>query len=426
MSGILSTAASFLGGLPNLAGASAVIRPASFRGAGFVVDIAAGEGGRRIVTHQFPLRDKPFTEDLGRSEQRHRIRAFVIGDDYQSQRDALIAACQDFDTPGLLLHPYLGERQCRAGIIRWSENLDRGGFAVFDLEFVEEGQQASPLSVTDTASGLLDRALKLLPIIKRAYAIISLGSKHPGYILGLAENLFGQAVSAMLGLPPGTIAGLRATVAGFTSASDLDIPDHVQAAFSGAALNVSTALSPPALPSDPVTGTVPTLAQVADITGGLLSMTTFGADLPPIDPLTPVLADQATQQKAIVRLICDNAAIAVLQVYASAPFQSADAAALALTIILQLVDQRSVDAADAGLDDLYRGWQAVAAIAVQDITQRAQQLPRLASYSLPGSLPSLTLAQRLYGDAARADELVALNNVPHAAFMPRSGQRLIP
>ena len=106
--------------------------------------------------------------------------------------------------------------------------------------------------------------------------------------------------------------------------------------------------------------------------------------------------------------------------------QLGDAALEMPGLLCQLIDQRSVDAADAGLDDLYRGWQAVAAIAVQDITQRAQQLPRLASYSLPGSLPSLTLAQRLYGDAARADELVALNNVPHAAFMPRSGQRLIP
>ena len=174
------------------------------------------------------------------------------------------------NTPGLLLHPYLGERQCRAGIIRWSENLDRGGFAVFDLEFVEEGQQASPLSVTDTASGLLDRALKLLPIIKRAYAIICLGVKHPGYILGLAENLFGQVGRSHARAASGNIAGLRSTIAGIAVRStNWTIPDQgAKRCFRRSAERLDRPLAA-ALPSDPVTGTVPTLAQVADITGGL-------------------------------------------------------------------------------------------------------------------------------------------------------------
>ena len=203
-----------LGGFPNLSAGSAVLRPASFRGVPFVVDVAAGEGGRRIVTHEFPLRDQPYTEDLGRAAQRHRIRAFVIGDDYQDKRDALLAACQDKNTAGTLVHPFLGERQCRSGLLRWSESKDRGGYAAFDIDFVEDGKQASPLSVTDTAGGLLHGLLKLLPVIKRAYAIASLAAKRPGYLLGFAENLFGQVAESMLGLPPATILGLRSTIAG--------------------------------------------------------------------------------------------------------------------------------------------------------------------------------------------------------------------
>ena len=146
MSDFLASAGSALtgalGGFPNLSAGSAVLRPASFRGVPFVVDVAAGEGGRRIVTHEFPLRDQPYTEDLGRAAQRHRIRAFVIGDDYQDKRDALLAACQDKNTAGTLVHPFLGERQCRSGLLRWSESKDRGGYAAFDIDFVEDGKQA--------------------------------------------------------------------------------------------------------------------------------------------------------------------------------------------------------------------------------------------------------------------------------------------
>jgi hypothetical protein len=425
-SGVIGGLPKLLGGLPNLSALSAVIRPASFRGAGFVVEIAGGEGGRRLVTHQFPLRDKPYTEDLGREAQRHRIRAFVIGDDYQTQRDALLAACQDFDTAGLLVHPYLGERQCRAGVLRWSESKELGGYCVFDLEFVEDGKQASPLSVTDTAGGLLSRLLKLLPIIKRAYAIVSLSAKHPGFLLGFAENLVGQVVGNVLGLPPGTIEGLRSTITGLTSVHDADLPDAVQTVFGGAAQNVSVALAPPPLLDDPVTGTAPTLRPGTDISGGLVALTVWGSDLPAIPSTTPILADMAMQQAAIVRLIRDAATVAVLQVYASVDWPSANAAAAALAKVLELIDARCVAAADAGLDDLYRGWQAVGAIAVRDLTERAQQLPRLATYTMPGSLSSLVLAQQLYGGASRADELVALNDVPHPAFMPRSGLQLIP
>ena len=91
-----------------------------------------------------------------------------------------------------------------------------------------------------------------------------------------------------------------------------------------------------------------------------------------------------------------------------------------------MIDARAEAAADAGLDELYLGWQAIGAMAVQDVTQRAQQLPRLARYSLPGSLPSLALAQLLHHDAGRAEELEALNDAPHPAFMPRAGYQLVP
>ena len=432
MSDLLSSAGTALtgalGGLPNLSAGSAVLRPASFRGVPFVVDVAAGEGGRRIVTHEFPLRDQPYTEDLGRAAQRHRIRAFVIGDDYQDKRDALLAACQDKNTAGTLVHPFLGERQCRSGLLRWSESKDRGGYAAFDIDFVEDGKQPSPLSVTDTAGGLLHGLLKLLPVIKRAYAIASLAAKRPGYLLGFTENLFGQVAESMLGLPAATIAGLRSTIAGMAGsfANDGGAADAVLNVFTGAADNVATSLTPPPLLDDPVSGRMPVLRPGADLTGGLVGLAGWGDGLAAVTPSTPVLAAVAAQQAAIVGLVEAAATVAVLQVYAAIVWPSADVASAALGQVLALVDALAEAAADAGLDELYLGWQAIGAMAVQDVTQRAQQLPLLARYSLPGSLPSLALAQLLHHDAGRAEELEALNDAPHPAFMPRAGYQLVP
>jgi hypothetical protein len=53
------------------------------------------------------------------------------------------------------------------------------------------------------------------------------------------------------------------------------------------------------------------------------------------------------------------------------------------------------------------------------------QLSRLARYSLPGSLPSLALPQLPHHDASRADELGALNDALHPAFMPSAGCQLV-
>lgn len=96
----------------------------------------------------------------------------------------------------------------------------------------------------------------------------------------------------------------------------------------------------------------------------------------------------------------------------------------ARTTLLAMLDGQAEAAADAGADDLYRAWQALTALAMQDMIERAQNLPQLADYTLNDVLPSAVLAQRFYQDPDRAAELAALNGVQHPLFMPRAGRRL--
>src|SRR4051812_2658899 len=85
-------------------------RPASFRGVVFQIDAADGEFGRRKVTHEYPQRDVPYTEDLGRRGRRFTITGYLVGGDYQTTRDELIEASEE-EGAGELIHPYMGALQ---------------------------------------------------------------------------------------------------------------------------------------------------------------------------------------------------------------------------------------------------------------------------------------------------------------------------
>ena len=73
-------------------------------------------------------------------------------------------------------------------------------------------------------------------------------------------------------------------------------------------------------------------------------------------------------------------------------------------------------------------WRALLALhgaVVRDLGARARPLPRIVPYSVATRLPLLTLANRLFGDAGRSEELLAENrDTVHPLFMPADGRAL--
>ena len=80
----------------------------SFRGAAFRLDSYQTAIGRRADTREYPLRNIPQSEDLGRKARRFAFTAYVLGPDWEAERDELLNACEA-DGPGLLVHPFHGE-----------------------------------------------------------------------------------------------------------------------------------------------------------------------------------------------------------------------------------------------------------------------------------------------------------------------------
>jgi len=136
------------------------LRQASFKGAAFHVEQQGRASGRRTVLHEYPKRDLPYSEDMGLSARRYQIIGYVIqrwapkqgnaahGDmpfNYDEARDRLISALES-EGPGRLADPYQNRItpdfyfQCERYTM--VESRERGGYAQFDMTFVEAGAAA--------------------------------------------------------------------------------------------------------------------------------------------------------------------------------------------------------------------------------------------------------------------------------------------
>jgi prophage DNA circulation protein len=87
-------------------------------------------------------------------------------------------------------------------------------------------------------------------------------------------------------------------------------------------------------------------------------------------------------------------------------------------------DEAELVAADNMDNVAYRALLAIHATVSNDLANRARPLARMTAYTFPTRMPSLWLAQRLYYDASRNDELIAENNPIHPLFMPSTGAAL--
>jgi len=154
------------------------LRPASFKAIPFYVDQQGQGSGRRTVTHEYPKRDIPYAEDMGRLAYRYQMTGYLItiaggegirangmAADYSLNRDALRAALDSIG-PGILNDPYNPDLQHLGYPLQFmcerytcSESRERGGYCVFEMSFVEAGLAAgTPQTTTMYTEGVVKDA----------------------------------------------------------------------------------------------------------------------------------------------------------------------------------------------------------------------------------------------------------------------------
>jgi len=114
---------------------------ASFRGERFFVEGDMRSSGRRVVVHEYPKRNVPYSEDMGRVAVQIKVQGYLIGPKYLDLKNALIAALEK-DGPGMLRLPLpyqMADIKVMVNSYSVTEARERGGFCTVDMQFSEYG-----------------------------------------------------------------------------------------------------------------------------------------------------------------------------------------------------------------------------------------------------------------------------------------------
>jgi prophage DNA circulation protein len=393
-----------------------VAAPASFRGVPFFVDRNRRTGGRRKVSHQIPFSEDPnFVEDEGLESPAFDVEAFVVGEDYISARDALLTALET-KGPGTLVHPFYGTVTVQVGPVNVEESKDELGCARFAIAF--EKTLPLPVNPTSTAVGpasVISSAAaarsSALAVFNKATAVVStITAPVQGALTALSSTL--NTLSSTVSLPSQAAASLTSQVVALKS-------DALGLASAPADLAASVLTV-----VDTLIGAFDTSQNGNPLAFFLLLFDRFNpGPRPPGTTPQNVLAQ--ANFDATVLLIQRAVVIAAAVSAVGQTFESADAAIDARDQLLGAIDTLN----DSASDDTYPLFSQMASDLVKALP--ADGLPRLLSYSPPGTVPSLVLTARLYTAnpstfATLADaetDVVTRNRIPHPGFI-RGGRQL--
>lgn len=395
----------------------------SYRGVEFFVERADTTLGRRWLVHEYPRRDVPYAEDLGRRKKEYRLSFFVAGDDYDYQRDALIEA---LDAPGAatLVHPYLGTMSAVATDARMSESTAEGGSCTFEVTFTESGQELEPETTIDTQLEVENAADEAEEETKKDF----LDRFSVEGLTGFSLDAIQRDIAAI-------VDGVNKVVGDIAEeiTSIIRFPMNVYGLVLGGYNRIRNAVMRPINALGMYSGK----SALSQSSSGRLRMTvgtparavrmlreagTSGDSVaaPPAD--TPEKKQRANNIVAANQLNGRLAAITAARIVAETDWLSRQDAESAGEDALALIDHELQTAAPIS-DDAYNALVALRAALSTDLRTRALAMPNLTEYTPQATLPALVIAHQLYGDANRADEICVRNNVRHPGAV-RGGMSL--
>ncbi|TAH39295.1 MAG: hypothetical protein EYC70_00485 [Planctomycetota bacterium] len=398
------------------------LRPASFRGVAFFVEVADSLSGRRLARHDFTQFDFPVMEDLGKQPSEFRLEAYLLGPDYMTQRDALIAALEQ-PGPSVLVHPYLGSKLVQqTQAFQFRETTADGGFVRFAIFLVEIGQVTAAPPPEDRDQALEDAADALSDATSE----------------DIASTVVADRVQVS---SPPTEPGTSVPAPEFVREATRDELLHAGQVLQG--LNVFSRRAQEVAQFS---------AHVADLIARASELATAPAEIPIAlrlavqdvaaaagNALDALYAYQAvfgleasgTGGPSPLQRAADANARAVAQ--GTRLFALAEASMLAPSIPWESYEQAvaarqalddEIDALAASVSDkVYAALMALRAKLHRVIPPPDQDLPRLRSYTPASTLPALVIAYELYGDTEDELALVARNRIRHPGFVP-GGQPL--
>ncbi|WP_282412248.1 DNA circularization N-terminal domain-containing protein [Pseudomonas sp. PS01299] len=403
--------------------------PASFRGISFLIPQASVPVGMKGQLHEFPQRDTPYFEQLGKQSQVHKMTAWVIGDDCFERRDKLIEA---LNTPGggELVHPWLGKMQVKAGECEMSHDRVGGGMVIFDLTFYPDAPLKTPAARVNTQAQVVKSSESLLTSSLNRYktAMATVNKARLGLLqmrnslsnvfsviqqqfapfLSVFTDVTGFAQSLMNS--PGTLSSLFSSY--FSSFSGFD--------FFGSSSGGGSGLG--------YQGAVAEASQQAESVSSINTVSPLGG------------TDTVTASQATANLVQDSVLVQIGLIVSEMPvatqpesielMPSVDQQALQPIVrpdvpvaddVIELRDNLNEAIHEASLKadpEHYLVLNSFRQSVVKHLTAVAQSGVRLVDITPPETLSALVLAYRRFGDATRSPEVVQRNRIRHPGFVP--------
>ena len=400
-------------------------RAASFRGVPFFVESADSTHGRRQAVHEHAQRDVPYTEDLGRKAREFSVSGYLIGAEYQTQRDELIKACETAG-PGVLVHPYRGEMTVTCRGLGVSESSNEGGMCLVKLTFLESGEASYPSAKVDTVNAISAKGNAVTASAEKGFIEGFTTSGYPAYV----------AESAAAGL---------SDLGEFMASPGLSFDGELQAASDfylqakGLSSDAFSLVQQPLQMVNRITGLFGSIRSAfgSNAFGMLTSLFDRSPSSYSGSTATPSRQQQATNSLAMNALVRQVAVAeaAKAAVVTEVPVTTTsgvtrvstvptvyDSYQAAIKVREELVDRIDTESEATPNDELYVALSDLRTSVVKAVPDPEQDLARIVQYVPRETLPSLLVAYQIYGDASRADEIATRNNPPHPGFLMGGNQ----
>ena len=426
-------------------------KSASFRGVEFKTVDAEMRIGRRTVVHEYPERDRPYPEDLGKRAKEWHVEGFVIGDDYLDKRDALVAAL-DAKGPGELKHPRYGTLQVSVfGHASVRESTKEGGIARFSIQFVDAGANVFPGAREDTVAAV-DKAATRCEAAAQSRYVKALNTAGPLSVLQSAINAAKTTVAGILrmvrqvtslgGLSAlvrsvvqlaGSIAALIRTPVVFVQGLRSIFADLVAGVGRPlAALQELRSLFQTHVRPVPATGMPRAGSTAAKVLAnqqahtdlvraltlsaqGRMVAVAISVGLNPEVGASTAGSDSSAGGTTSTSTATTFSSSALLPPYEAPIATAAQALALRDALLEQIDSELETTEPE---PEMAAALQDLRSSVARDVSVRAELLRERSSFKPMAVLPALALAHRVYQDATRVDELIARNAVRNPNFVP--------
>ena len=409
--------------------------PASFRGISFLIPQTSVPVGMKGQLHEFPQRDTPFFEQLGKQSQVHKMTAWVIGDDCFDRRDKLIEA---LNTPGggELVHPWLGKMQVKAGECEMSHDLMGGGMISFDLTFYPDLPLKTPAAKVNTQAQVVDSSESLLTSSLNRYqtAMGTVNQARLGLmqmrnsltnVFSVIQQQFAPFVSVFTDVTgfaqslmnsPGSLSSLFSSY--FSSFSGFNFFGSSSSGRSSSGGNAGGGYRAAVAEATKRTEAVSSINTVSTV-GGTDANTASQAAANLVQDSTLVQIGLIVSELPVATQPESIESMPSVDQQAVQPIVRPDVPVADDVIELRDTLNEAIHEASLKADPAhYLVLNTFRQTVVKHLTAVAQSGVKLVEVTPAESLSALVLAYRRFGDATRAPEVVQRNRIQHPGFVP--------